>query len=222
MTDLKLQPNIHIKALPYEQRRITINDCGVDFSDTVAITIEAQHHSYVELNIMITQQQLATFSITMDVHGDHAVVDVVILYALSGTQRSILKTIQKHTGKHTKSSVVARGILKDQSFVDYQGMITLLEGSIKADASQEHTTIVMGNQAKVVSIPSIEVLHHDVRCCHGAAIGQFQQQHIWYLESRGFEKTKQHEMLVTSFFEQYCNRFEHSSNLLERLCQKII
>jgi len=160
-----------------------------------------------ELSVALTQVQDCTIDIELDLQGDGARADVIVLYGLSGQQNLKINTIQKHYGKQTTSAVVACGIVTGQAYVAYQGMISLQPGSKRADAKQEHTTIVLSKQAKVVSIPSIEVLHHDVQCCHGAAIGQFHEQQLWYLQSRGFEKNVAYQMLVHSFFAEHMHRF---------------
>lgn len=218
LVEITVQPGIAARYV------LTDHDQGdiLEKSVTVVYQVTLLEASHFELFIALTQVQNCSIRIELDLQGAGAHADVTILYALSGQQNVKINTVQKHQGKKTISSFVARGIVTDQASVAYQGMISLQPGSLQADAKQEHTTIVLSKQAKVVSIPSIEVLHHDVQCSHGAAIGQFDEQQLWYLQSRGLQKTEAYKMLVHSFFAQYISRFLDVPNLLENLCQKIL
>jgi Fe-S cluster assembly protein SufD len=178
--------------------------------------------SRLQLCIALFQAQECTINFDFDLQGNAAEVDVVVLYGLSGKQRLKIISRQQHVGKDTKSSFIVRGIAMDQASVTYEGLIAMLPGSLQAKAMQDHTTIVLGDQTKIISVPSIEVLHHDVQCFHAAAVGQFQKQQLWYLQSRGFEKKIAISMLIRSFFSEHIDRFSDKEKLLESLCQKIL
>lgn len=220
--------------------RYNVTDYNSDLPSPAFVSYRVTVHDAArfELSLAILRVNDCTISIELDLQGVGAQADILLLYGLSEQQNIKINTIQKHHGQKTTSTVIARGIVTDQARVAYHGMISLQPGSVQADAKQEHTTIVLSKSAKVVSIPSIEVLHHDVQCSHGAAIGQFHEQQLWYLQSRGFEKKVAYQMLVKSFFAEYMDRFSlpchprstlgsrdkksFSDQLLESLCQKIL
>ncbi|MBP6892522.1 SufD family Fe-S cluster assembly protein [Candidatus Babeliales bacterium] len=155
-------------------------------------------------------------------HGDSSSADIFGVYALDQQQKFLIKTYQNHYGIGTKSNLVLHGMLKDQAQADVQGLIFIDKQACKTEASQENKNIVMGSLARVVSEPSIEVLNHDVECSHGTAIGQFNQQHRWYLQSRGFDVTSANQMLIQSFFGSVVQKFEKGSEFMEILCKKMI
>ena len=154
--------------------------------------------------------------------GDGAQAGLSGIYALGDQQKLNIKTYQMHYGVGTSSSVALFGMLQGQAQADVQGLIFIDKLASKTDASQENKNIVLGTQAHVVSVPSIEVLNHDVQCCHGTAIGQFNEQHRWYLQSRGFDLTSAHQMLVQSFFGHVVQKFEKGPEFMEILCKKMM
>lgn len=216
LIDLLIQHDTSVSYVISDQESFTGQ------SVQISCRIRMQQRSKVEFLLAFLYAQSCTIDIELDCSDDYSSVVVVVLYGLSGSQNVTINTVQKHVGKHTTSSVVARGILMDQSQVKYTGLISIQPGSSKANAGQEHATILLSRHAKVVSIPSIEVLHHDVQCLHGSAIGKFQEQQLWYLQSRGLTQAVAYRLLVHSFFAQYVNRFSQSDRLLESLCKKIV
>lgn len=154
--------------------------------------------------------------------GDGAQADVFGIYALSEKQQVKIKTYQMHHGTHTKSQVVLKGMLKGQALADIAGLIYIGKNAVKANGLQENKNIVLSSQAHVVSIPSIEVLQHDVQCNHGTAVGQFDQQHLWYLTSRGLDVYQAHQLLIRSFFGTIVQKFQNSEEFMEMICQKMI
>lgn len=161
-------------------------------------------------------------NIYLYLHANASQAEMLGLYALDQNQTLKIKTYQMHYGIQTKSSVVLHGMLKDQARADVQGLIFIDQLASKTQAVQENKNIVLSQKASVVSEPSIEVLNHDVQCSHGAAIGQFDKQHLWYLQSFGFDFQSAHQMLIQSFFSPIVQTFENKNECMEILCKKMI
>jgi Fe-S cluster assembly scaffold protein SufB len=155
-------------------------------------------------------------------HGDGSKAEFLGVCALAQEQTFGIKTYQMHYGANTSSSVILKNMLKDQAQADVHGLIFIDQTACKTDASQENKNIVMGTQARVVSIPSIEVLQHDVACCHGTAVGQFDEKHRWYLQSRGLDANQVHHLLISSFFGEVVQKFENNAQFMEMLCKKML
>jgi Fe-S cluster assembly protein SufD len=66
--------------------------------------------------------------------------------------------------------------------------------------SQENKNILLSNQARALSVPSLEVLTNDVHCFHGSALGRFDQNHLFYAASRGIDEIQMRTLLVRAFF----------------------
>lgn len=188
----------------------------------------------IEFNIVVEQEaQLKMFlsyfqvlsllcSVNIYLQSDNAQADIKGLYALSDNQNIVIQTNQYHQGVDSTSNLVIKGMVKDRSKVSYQGLIKIGQTAINTDASLENKNIVLGKDAKIVSVPSIEVLQHDVQCCHGSAIGKFDQEHMWYLQSKGLTSVQAYTLLIRSFFQDVLIGTEHDDQLLEMLCKKMI
>ncbi len=180
-------------------------------------------HTKAQLDVLILLIDSYKLSVVIYVHlqGDGAQASINGIYALDSDQNVSIKTFQYHRAQHTTSDVVMKGMLKDQSQAHFQGLIFIDKQAKKTQASQENKNILLSKQAKVISVPSIEVLQHDVQCCHGSAIGKFDQEQLWYLQSRGLSQLKAYELLIQSFFQEVVQHF-NDEKIMEMLCQKMI
>jgi len=128
------------------------------------------------------------------------------LYFPDGKQFMDLDTQQNHNAPHTTSDLLFKGVLKDQSRAVWQGMIKALPGAQKTDGFQANRTMIMSDDARSDSIPGLEIEADDVRCTHGATAGQVPAEYIFYLMSRGIDRTNAERMIVQGFFEEVLNR----------------
>lgn len=206
------------------QLKLLLHDVDDQIQEKKSIIYHIVLEKNAKLNFLIAvlHAQNLDIEINLYVHGDGAQADLSGLYALDGQQNFSIKTYQMHEGSNTKSSVVLKGMLKDQAQANVQGLIFIDTHATKSDASQENKNIVMSKQARVVSIPSIEVLQHDVACCHGTAVGQFDEKHRWYLTSRGLNFDQAHQLLISSFFGEVVQNFENEVACMEMLCKKMM
>lgn len=120
-------------------------------------------------------------------------------YVLDAAQKVQIKTMQHHLVSHTYSSLIMKGLLRDSAHAQYHGTVRIEKEAQGACASQENKNILLSDNARAVSVPSLEVLTHDVRCSHGSAIGRFDQQQLFYAASRGIDEKVAQRLLSNAF-----------------------
>jgi Fe-S cluster assembly protein SufD len=140
---------------------------------------------------------------------------------LEGHQKYSITTRQNHQGRESISDLIVSGIAAEQSDINYQGTIVVEKTAPKANASQENKTILCGSLARAISIPSLEVKINDVQCAHGSAVGPLNQDHMYYVQSRGLLPEHAQRMLLTSFFEQIVSALEDES-FRERIMKQLV
>lgn len=212
---LKIEDDVHLQIYLFD-------DVELSEKKSIIYHILLEKNAQLSFVMGIIHARDVQLEIHLYLHGDGAQADLSGMYALDQQQKFSIKTYQKHYGVGTKSGLVLHGMLKDLAQADVQGLIFIDKLASKTDASQENKNIVVSQLARVVSVPSIEVLNHDVQCSHGTAVGQFDQQHRWYLQSRGFDLTSAHQMLIQSFFGNVVQKFENGPEFMEILCKKMM
>jgi len=122
------------------------------------------------------------------------------------TQHFDLHTLQKHLKDHTTSDLLVKVALKDRARSVYQGLIQVSEGAQRTDAYQANRNLLLSGKARADSIPGLEILANDVRCTHGATIGQIDEEQLFYLMARGLARLDAQRLIVEGFFAPVLDR----------------
>ena len=106
------------------------------------------------------------------------------LYYGAGAQKLHVDTLQHHLAPECRSHLLFRGALDHSARAVYRGLIRLEPAAQKTDAYQQNRTLLLSADARMDSIPGLEILANDVRCSHGATAGQIDPTMLFYLMSR--------------------------------------
>ncbi len=123
-----------------------------------------------------------------------------------GRQHFDLHTLQRHRMDHTTSDLLIKTVLKDRARSIYQGLIQVSEGAQRTDAYQANRNLLLSETARADSIPGLEILANDVRCTHGATIGQVDEEQMYYLLARGLRPNEAQRLIVEGFFAPVLDR----------------
>jgi Fe-S cluster assembly protein SufD len=104
-----------------------------------------------------------------------------------------------HAKPNCQSFEVYKSILKDKAEGVFNGKIFVYEDAQKTDAKQTNQAILLSPTATMNTKPQLEIFADDVKCTHGATIGQLREEALFYLRARGVEKSKAEALLVYAF-----------------------
>lgn len=121
------------------------------------------------------------------------------LYVLEGTQQVDNHLVIDHAQPHCDSREFYKGVLGGHSKGIFSGRIIVREGAQKTDAKQTNKSLLLSNDAQVESKPQLEIYADDVKCTHGATIGQINEEAIFYLQTRGISAQSAREILIYAF-----------------------
>jgi Fe-S cluster assembly protein SufD len=133
----------------------------------------------------------------------------IALFGLSvteGTQHVDNHTCIEHLSPHCASEEAYRAILDGASKSVFHGRIVVYEGAQKTDATQSNRSLLLSEDATVNTKPQLEIHADDVKCTHGAAVGQLDKEALFYLRSRGLGEKEAHSMLTRAFASQVIDR----------------
>ena len=144
--------------------------------------------------------------IDLDLIGEGATGKVSGFSFTNEKQHLDYDTQQNHHKPHTTSDLLYKVALTDDSRSVWQGMIYVAPDAVKADGYQANRNLVLNSSARADSIPGLEILADDVRCTHGATVGELDFEEIFYLMSRGIPRVEAEKMLVEGFFDPIMQR----------------
>jgi Fe-S cluster assembly protein SufD len=142
------------------------------------------------------------------------------LYFSHGAQRFEHWTLQDHVAPHTTSDLLYKGALTDSSQALYYGTIHIRPGAFRSDAYQANRNLALSPNARALPNPQLEIENNDVRCTHGATVGRIDEDHLFYLQSRGIPRDEAKRLVVFGFFNQVLDKVRWSG-MHDRLAEAI-
>jgi Fe-S cluster assembly protein SufD len=121
------------------------------------------------------------------------------LYVADGASLVDTHTTIDHAQAHCPSHEVYKGILSGAAQAVFNGKIIVRPGAQKTDAKQTNKALLLSDDARINTKPQLEIFADDVRCTHGAAIGQLDEDALFYLRARGVAALDARNMLIHAF-----------------------
>ena len=132
-------------------------------------------------------------------------------YLADGTRHIDNHLIVDHAKPHGDSREFYKGVLDGKGRGIFSGKIIVRKDAQKTDAKQTNQTLLLSADAQVESKPQLEILADDVKCTHGATIGQINGEALFYLRSRGMSEQSAHSMLVYAFAREIIEKIRVES-----------
>ena len=131
--------------------------------------------------------------------GENAQADVKCLCLGRGNRVYKFTTLQDHQAESATSNVVIKSVLDDKAKLFCKSLIHIQKTAQRTSADLLNKNILLSRKARATSIPMLEVLADDVRCSHGAAISKLDDEHFFYLQSRGLTRDDSRQLLIDAF-----------------------
>ena len=129
------------------------------------------------------------------------------LYLSGGHQLVDNHTTVDHKKPHCQSNELYKGVMQDEAVGVFNGKIFVREDAQKTNAFQKNNNLMLSKKAIVDSKPQLEIFADDVKCSHGSTIGQFNEEALFYLKSRGIGDEKARALLVHAFAFDVTEKF---------------
>jgi Fe-S cluster assembly protein SufD len=130
------------------------------------------------------------------------------LYICNGTQHVDNHTAIDHAKPHATSHELYKGILDGKSTAVFNGKIIVRKDAQKTDSKQTNKNLVLSDDAIINTKPELQIWADDVRCTHGATIGQLDSEMLFYLQSRGIGKLDARNLLIYAFAQDIVDRIK--------------
>jgi Fe-S cluster assembly protein SufD len=130
------------------------------------------------------------------------------LYVVKGRQHMDNYTTIDHVKPHANSREVYKGVLDGKSAGVFHGRIIVRKDAQKTDAKQSNRNLLLSDGATINTKPQLEIYADDVKCTHGATIGQIDQEAVFYLRSRGIGHDEARSMLTYAFANEIISQIK--------------
>ena len=152
--------------------------------------------------------RIARHEVRISLKGAGAQVSLDGLYLPQGDQLHDNTILVDHIATDATSHQLYKGVLKERGHGIFNGQIMVRHGADGSDANQKNKNLILSDGAEVDTRPRLEIYADDVKCTHGAAVGQLDDEAILYLRSRGLSQEEARNLLITAFIREMLDRVD--------------
>ena len=149
--------------------------------------------------VMSTGARLARNEIGVVIAGDGAECRLNGAYALRGRQHADNTTVVEHVGTHCNSRQVYKGVVDERARAVFQGTVVVHPGAQGTNAHQLNRNLLLSPNARADSKPELIIHADDVKCSHGATVGDLDADAMFYLRARGIDPAEARALLIEAF-----------------------
>jgi len=145
--------------------------------------------------------KLSRLELEIALEGEGAEAHLSGVSVLDGKRHSDVTTHVIHRHGNTASTQLFKHVAAGQSRAVYQGKVTVAKGANGSDSNQSAKALLLGENAEADLKPELEIFADDVKCAHGAAVGDLDAESLFYLRARGIPEAEARGLLLHAFLE---------------------
>ena len=181
---------------------------GVDAYHVATMQVNAQRSANVSSHSFSLGAKFARNDVNAVLAGEGAEVTLNGLYLADGDRLIDNHTAIDHTKAHCPSHEIYKGILGGRARAVFNGKIIVRQDAQKTDAKQTNRALLLSDNASINTKPQLEIFADDVKCTHGATIGQLDEEAIFYLRARGLTFFEARDLLIHAFAGEVIDRVQ--------------
>lgn len=216
VSEIFLHANSHCRYVKLQQEN--------EFSTNIGATCVRQDKESEFVSYAVSfGGALVRNDLNVSLCGERAECALHGLYALHNREHIDHHTCIDHIAPLCRSREYYKGLIDDLAHAVFNGRIHIHAGAQQTDAALQNKNLLLSNQAEVDTKPELEIYADDVRCAHGATVGELDADQIHYLATRGIDPQQARTMLSTAFINEIIESlpFEALRNsVLEQLADR--
>ena len=179
---------------------------GATHIQTVAVR-QARDSRYSSFNVSLGGA-IARTAITVELAESGADCCLDGIYLAAERQHADVTTLIDHAVAHCTSREYYKGVLADRASSIFSGYVLVREQAQKTDSAQHNKNLLLSKGAVANARPQLEIYADDVKCAHGATIGQLDEDQLFYLRARGISEAEARRELTFAFAGEVLERLE--------------
>ncbi len=187
-------------------RLLALQEMSLDSTIVVQLRARLGRDATLRLGEVGLGGDLARLDMAVDLDGQGSSADIVGVFFGHREQVLDYRMVLNHRGPKSSSNVLLKGAVEDASQSVFSGLVRIEKAAIGTTAFETNRNLVLSPDAKANSIPNLEILCDDVICGHGSSVGPLEEEHLYYLGSRGISPPRAERLLVRGFFQEVLDR----------------
>jgi Fe-S cluster assembly protein SufD len=199
VTEIAVAPNASVRHIKVQRESANAFHIG---SCAVTLAKDARYASHaVTFGARLSRNNL---TVTQQGEGAHARIDGIAL--IGGRQLADTHTLMDHARPNGSCEQSHKTIVGGAGHAVFNGKVFVREGAQLTDSSQQSRNLLLSDKARVDTKPQLEIFADDVKCAHGATVGQLDAENLFYLKSRGLPERQARNLLTYAFGAEIIDR----------------
>lgn len=188
---------LHLRAQVEDEQICLVN----------GLHVEQAQDSHYEQHAIAFGSQLKRNDVIVTFKGNNAYSKLNGVFLTKHQQHLDNHLVLEHAAPHCNSDTTYKGFITDKSKAVFDGRIHIHPHAQKTEAHLNNKNLLLSNQAELNTKPELEIYADDVKCSHGASIGQLDANSLFYFQSRGIDKASAEAMLCLGFVNEMVELF---------------
>ncbi len=175
----------------------------------IALTaVNAEKNAFYKSLTLQTGADIARNETHVKLLSEQAGAEVDAAYQMNGWATIDTTTDIEHLAPCTHSEQLVKGVVGGEAKGVFQGKIHIAPHAVKTEGRQLHKALLLSDKAEVDAKPELEIFADDVKCSHGAASGELDEEQLFYMQSRGIGRETAKQILIDAYLEELIAKVE--------------
>ena len=175
-----------------------------------------------ECNVMTVMLRGAHSSYETLLNAPHSSFTMNAAVVATGFDHAQLSLVTRHNVEDCKSNSTIKSVASGRAVAEFKGLVYVAQDAQRTDARQTSRNIEIGREAKIITKPQLEIYADDVKCSHGATVGQLDGEAVLYMRQRGLSEEQARRLQIEGFVKDIALSSKNlSDELVDELSAKL-
>lgn len=144
----------------------------------------------------------------IELNGEGASAEVYGLMVAGAGCRARVRTNMRHNAPGCHSDQQIRGVASGDGYGMFEGLVYVAPDAQQTEAYQQSRNVLLSPEARIQTLPQLEIYADDVKCSHGATVGQMNEEQIYYMRQRGLSEVDARRLQLGGFMQDILDKIE--------------
>ncbi|QJC29646.1 hypothetical protein GJT83_01920 [Enterobacteriaceae endosymbiont of Plateumaris pusilla] len=176
-----------------------------------------KNNSYIKKYDFLMSNKMIYQNNNFQFNGNNSQLEYKSLSLLKGNNVSYIKSYLEHNGKYCYSNQLFKAIVSNKSIINFKGLLKINPLAIQTNGQMNYSGLLLNKDSEMNVKPELDIYNNDVKCKHGVFSGKIDDQHLFFLRTRGIDFKKSQNILlfafVVDFIQNICD-----DNFKKKIC----
>ena len=183
------------------------------------VKVRQQASSECRMVVALLGDANVMYDVALDGRGAASTLNGV--FVGTDSEHSVFDLTTRHNVSDCRSESLVKGVVSGRATGEFHGLVYVAQDAQRTDARQQSRNVEIGNAAHIITKPQLEIYADDVKCSHGATVGQIDDDAILYMRQRGLSEQTARRMLLEGFVGDVVQRCDVCDELCEALAAEV-